>query len=162
MQVAGYLVWPDRQSLIIFRGTFSLLDAVKDALISLDPFISPGIKKELINVHRGFLGAYNDVADDVLDMVTKAHMESPGYRIIVTDGHRSWGYEHFTTEYWQFRYPLPIFDKRDRTVRKCDGPEDPSCSDSIFTTGIHPAHTYYFGQRMLHRLDVRLVLILRW
>ena len=34
-------------------------------------------------------------------------------------------------------------------VRQCSGEEDPTCSDSIPSTGINLAHITYFGQSML-------------
>ncbi|KAJ7466586.1 lipase [Mycena galericulata] len=242
----------DREEIIVaFRGTFSLKDAVIDALVFLAPFVSPGIT-ELVNVHTGFLKAYNNVVDDVLSIVKAELTNNPTYRVVVT-GHslggaiaslaapslkialpdaaiklytfgqprvgdaryarfventigienifrsastlilsscsnlpstvavhtfgksrsspppaflsltafslvltldgvptmvpRIWKYEHFATEYWQFRDPTPL-TPRESTVRQCVGGEDPTCSDSIFSTGINPAHTFYFGQLM--------------
>ncbi|KAJ7450088.1 lipase [Mycena galericulata] len=201
----------DREEIIVaFRGTFSLKDAVIDALVFLAPFVSPGIT-ELVNVHTGFLKAYNNVVDDVLSIVKAQLADYPTYRVIVT-GHslggaiaslaapslkialpdaaiklytfaddpgqprvgdakyarfvedtigienifrngvptmvpRIWRYEHFATEYWQFQDPKGS-TPRESTVRQCVGGEDPTCSDSIFSTGINPAHTFYFGQLM--------------
>ncbi|KAF7335123.1 Alpha/beta-hydrolase [Mycena venus] len=57
------------------------------------------------------------------------------------------GYEHHSTEYWQFEDP-GLFTSESTTVTKCVGEEDPSCSDSILSTGINPAHVFYFGQVM--------------
>lgn len=34
------------------------------------------------------------------------------------------------------------------TVKQCQGEEDPTCSDSIPSSGINVAHTTYFGQGM--------------
>jgi len=53
------------------------------------------------------------------------------------------GYRHFGTEYWNFEDPASP-----RTTKKCVGPEDPTCSDSIFSTFINPAHLLYFGEAM--------------
>ncbi|KAH9484947.1 putative feruloyl esterase A [Psilocybe cubensis] len=53
------------------------------------------------------------------------------------------GYRHFATEYWQYQEsPSPA------NVKKCSGGDDPSCSDSIPSTFINPAHIVYFGQAM--------------
>ncbi|KAJ6488981.1 Alpha/Beta hydrolase protein [Mycena sanguinolenta] len=57
------------------------------------------------------------------------------------------GYEHHGTEYWQFQDP-GLSGSPSATVRKCIGQEDPTCSDSILSTGINPAHLFYFGQMM--------------
>ncbi|KAJ6468611.1 Alpha/Beta hydrolase protein [Mycena vitilis] len=57
------------------------------------------------------------------------------------------GYEHHATEYWQFKDP-GLFTSPPTTVKQCVGEEDPACSDSIFSTGINPAHLFYFGQVM--------------
>ncbi|KAJ7863392.1 alpha/beta-hydrolase [Mycena leptocephala] len=57
------------------------------------------------------------------------------------------GYEHHGTEYWQFEDPI-LFTSPPTTVTKCVGQEDPSCSDSILSTGINAAHIFYFGQVM--------------
>ncbi|KAF8143475.1 alpha/beta-hydrolase [Mycena galopus ATCC 62051] len=57
------------------------------------------------------------------------------------------GYEHHGTEYWQFKDPA-LFTSPASTLTKCIGGEDPGCSDSIFSTGINPAHWFYFGQAM--------------
>ncbi|KAJ7798471.1 alpha/beta-hydrolase [Mycena olivaceomarginata] len=57
------------------------------------------------------------------------------------------GYEHHGTEYWQFKDP-GLFTSPATTVTKCIGEEDPACSESIFSTGINPAHLFYFGQVM--------------
>nr|GAT49317.1 predicted protein [Mycena chlorophos] len=56
------------------------------------------------------------------------------------------GYEHFATEYWQFQEP--ILKQPQDTIKRCVGGEDPTCSDSIPSTGINPPHTRYFGQLM--------------
>ncbi|TFK19316.1 lipase [Coprinopsis marcescibilis] len=53
------------------------------------------------------------------------------------------GYRHFATEYWQFKN-----GESRSNVRKCTGGDDPSCSDSIPSTFINPAHLFYFGQAM--------------
>ncbi|KAJ7780080.1 alpha/beta-hydrolase [Mycena maculata] len=215
----GFIARDDNRTEIVvsFRGTFSLTDAVGNAKFRLRPFDSPGITAA-VRVHRGFLAAYNNVVNDILQIVRDQLAQYPGYRIVVT-GHslggaiaslaapsiktalpnanitlftfgnlsksgqprvgdadyaayveeligvenifrgvffygvptmvpRLFGYQHFATEYWQFRNPRP-FMARETTVRKCEGPEDPSCSLSIRPSrGINPAHTYYFGQVM--------------
>ncbi|KAJ3505829.1 hypothetical protein NLJ89_g7212 [Agrocybe chaxingu] len=51
------------------------------------------------------------------------------------------GYRHFGTEYWHFDDPA-----RPANVKKCTGGDDPTCSDSIPSTFINPAHITYFGQ----------------
>ncbi|KAJ7879384.1 Alpha/Beta hydrolase protein [Mycena leptocephala] len=225
----GFIVRDHKREEIVvaFRGTFSLREAVIDARVLLVPFESPGIE-ELVHVHRGFLGAYNNVAADVVATVKKELRDYPAYRVVVT-GHSLggavaslaapslkaallpdvtlklytfgpsffllmpfdigqprvgnakfaryvenmigeenifranppsgfldgvptmvptfWGYEHFATEYWQFRDP-GLFTDGYETVKKCVGNEDPGCSDSIPSTGINPFHTFYFGQVM--------------
>ncbi|KAJ7727596.1 alpha/beta-hydrolase [Mycena metata] len=57
------------------------------------------------------------------------------------------GYEHHSTEYWQFKDP-GLFTSKASTVTKCVGEEDPACSASILSTGINPPHLFYFGQIM--------------
>ncbi|KAJ7020909.1 alpha/beta-hydrolase [Mycena alexandri] len=57
------------------------------------------------------------------------------------------GYEHHSTEYWQFKDP-GLFTSKISTVTKCVGEEDQSCSDSILSSGINPPHLFYFGQIM--------------
>ncbi|KAJ7830436.1 alpha/beta-hydrolase [Mycena olivaceomarginata] len=57
------------------------------------------------------------------------------------------GYEHHSVEYWQFEDPL-LLTSGSSTVTKCSGEEDPTCSDSIPSTGINAAHVFYFGQVM--------------
>ncbi|KAK7055982.1 Alpha/beta-hydrolase [Favolaschia claudopus] len=57
------------------------------------------------------------------------------------------GYQHHSTEYWQFSDPGLLTDPA-TTVKKCSGEEDSSCSDSILSTGINAAHVFYFGQVM--------------
>ncbi|KAJ7203256.1 alpha/beta-hydrolase [Mycena pura] len=205
-----------REEIIVsFRGTFSLADAVTDAKVLLAPFVSPGvIELSNVTVHRGFLDAFNNVAEDVLAAVRTELEKFPAYKVVVT-GHslggaiaalaapslktalpkanvklftfgqprvgnrqyaqyvedligvdnifravhtldgvptmvpRLWGYEHFATEYWQFRDPLPFTPTPPcTTVTKCVGGEDPACSDSIPSTGINPFHLVYFGQVM--------------
>ncbi|KAJ7673607.1 Alpha/Beta hydrolase protein [Mycena rosella] len=59
------------------------------------------------------------------------------------------GYEHHGTQYWQFVDPTPFNTLGPTTVKKCVGGEDPTCSDSILSTGINPAHVFYFGQVMV-------------
>ncbi|KAJ7890117.1 alpha beta-hydrolase [Mycena olivaceomarginata] len=218
---------------VVFRGMFNLKDAVTDAKFLLVPFESPGIV-ELVHVHRGFLGAYQNVSDQVVGIVSKEIKEYPTFRIVVTalDGwmisdeyerdlfavghslggaiaslaapsikaalpdavvklytfgqpragnakfaryvermvgaeniHRAvhtldgvptmvpriFGYEHFATEYWQFRDPLPgpfALVAPHETVTKCEGNEDKKCSVQFPSGGINPFHTFYFGQVM--------------
>ncbi|KAF7375670.1 hypothetical protein MSAN_00456100 [Mycena sanguinolenta] len=60
---------------------------------------------------------------------------------------RALGYEHHSTEYWQFEDPV-LLTSPPTTVKQCSGEEDPTCSDSIPSTGINAAHVYYFGQVM--------------
>ncbi|KAJ6517361.1 alpha/beta-hydrolase [Mycena vitilis] len=57
-------------------------------------------------------------------------------------------YEHFGTEYWQFRDPIPWITPPHETVKKCDGRQDPECSLSNVFTHIIPFHTFYFGHVM--------------
>ncbi|KAJ2930259.1 hypothetical protein H1R20_g6800, partial [Candolleomyces eurysporus] len=70
------------------------------------------------------------------------------YRVVHTyDGvptvlFKALGYRHFATEYWQFKDP-----SKPANFRKCSGGDDPSCSDSIPSTFINPAHLIYFDQR---------------
>ena len=72
---------------------------------------------------------------------------------------KSLGYRHFANEYWHFDDPAKASN-----VRKCNGGDDSTCSDSIrrcfcllldesltFSSAsgfINPAHLYYFGQVM--------------
>ncbi|KDQ61506.1 hypothetical protein JAAARDRAFT_150249 [Jaapia argillacea MUCL 33604] len=72
---------------------------------------------------------------------------SSAYRVVHTyDGvptmiPTSLGYHHHGVEYWQ--NPDPASPS---TVKACDpSGEDPTCSDSIPSTGINLAHTSYFG-----------------
>jgi predicted lipase len=54
------------------------------------PFISPGIPLDMadrLSVHRGFLAAYNIVAQVVLDAVKAEFAEHPAYTIVVTGAH---------------------------------------------------------------------------
>ncbi|KAF8644797.1 hypothetical protein AX16_008259 [Volvariella volvacea WC 439] len=51
------------------------------------------------------------------------------------------GYRHFATEYWNFRDP-----PSPANTRKCNGGDDPTCSDSILSGGINIPHVSYFGQ----------------
>jgi predicted lipase len=54
------------------------------------PFISPGIPLDIadrLSVHRGFLAAYNIVAQVVLDAVKAEFAEHPAYTIVVTGTH---------------------------------------------------------------------------
>lgn len=55
--------------------------------------------------------------------------------------HQKLGYRHHATEFWQFReLPSPAH------IRQCLAAEDPSCSNSIVSSGINIAHLTYFGQ----------------
>ncbi|KAH8111929.1 alpha/beta-hydrolase [Phellopilus nigrolimitatus] len=54
----------------------------------------------------------------------------------------SWGYEHHATQYWVFQDP----NTDPANVKQCAGREDPTCSDSIPSSGINDAHLRYFGQ----------------
>ncbi|PPQ63693.1 hypothetical protein CVT24_004578 [Panaeolus cyanescens] len=56
---------------------------------------------------------------------------------------KSLGYRHFGTEYWNFDDPASP-----SSVKKCTGGDDPTCSDSIPSTFINPAHIVYFNQAM--------------
>ncbi|KAJ6455263.1 hypothetical protein C8R47DRAFT_1082804 [Mycena vitilis] len=58
------------------------------------------------------------------------------------------GYQHHSTEYWQFEDPDSSTDET-TTVTKCSGDEDPTCSDSIPSGGIDAEHVFYFGQGTL-------------
>ncbi|KAJ7822810.1 hypothetical protein B0H14DRAFT_2598259 [Mycena olivaceomarginata] len=64
---------------VVFCGTFRLKDAVTDAKLLLLPFEFPGIV-ELVHVHRGFLGAYQNVSDQVVAIAKelKEYPETPG------------------------------------------------------------------------------------
>ncbi|KAJ6517373.1 Alpha/Beta hydrolase protein [Mycena vitilis] len=57
-------------------------------------------------------------------------------------------YEHFGTEYWQYKHHIP-FTQRRNTIRKCnaDGSEDPDCSLSQVIKFL-PDHWVYFGHAM--------------
>jgi len=57
------------------------------------------------------------------------------------------GYRHHATEYWQFEDVVGSTSPGS-TVKQCVGEEDPTCSDSIPSTGINAAHLFYFGQVM--------------
>jgi len=57
--------------------------------------------------------------------------------------HQKLGYRHHGTEFWQFKEPHSRAH-----VKQCLGAEDPSCSNSIVSTGINIAHIIYFGQAM--------------
>ncbi|KAF9050098.1 Alpha/Beta hydrolase protein [Panaeolus papilionaceus] len=56
---------------------------------------------------------------------------------------KSLGYRHFGTEYWNYGDPASPSN-----TKKCSGGDDPSCSDSIPSTFINPAHILYFNQVM--------------
>ncbi|KAJ7664515.1 alpha/beta-hydrolase [Mycena polygramma] len=58
-------------------------------------------------------------------------------------------YEHFGTEYWQYRDHFPLITTRYKTVRKCDtnGHEDPHCSLSQWIK-YQRDHRYYFNHVM--------------
>ncbi|KAJ6476485.1 lipase [Mycena vitilis] len=86
----------DRQEIIVvFRGTFSLMikDILTDAQFLLLPFFPPDLDESEsagIRVHRGFRNAYDDVAEDVLAIVTAQLAQFPGFRVVVT-GHSMGG-----------------------------------------------------------------------
>ncbi|KAJ7077763.1 hypothetical protein C8R44DRAFT_755041 [Mycena epipterygia] len=88
----------------------------------------------------------------IVKIVNPAHVEAKiGVGNIFRDGvptmvPRIFGYEHHVTEFWQFEDP-GLFKSPPATVRRCLGREDPTCSDSILSMGINPAHVRYFGQR---------------
>ncbi|KAJ7362457.1 Alpha/Beta hydrolase protein, partial [Mycena albidolilacea] len=84
----GFIAWdPARlEIVVVFRGTFSLKDAITDAKFLLVPFELPGIV-ELVHVHRGFLGAYQNVGDQVVGIVSKELKEYPKFRVVVTGSH---------------------------------------------------------------------------
>ncbi|KAJ7664514.1 Alpha/Beta hydrolase protein [Mycena polygramma] len=58
-------------------------------------------------------------------------------------------YEHFGTEYWQYKHHIPLVTKRYETVKKCkaDDSEDLDCSLSQVVK-LLPDHWYYFGHVM--------------
>jgi len=89
----------------------------------------------------------------VEDMLGRSNM----FRAVHTfDGvptiiHQKLGYRHHATEFWQFEeLPSPAH------VKECLAAEDPSCSNSIVSSGINIAHLTYFGQAM--SLDPRVCL----
>ncbi|KAJ6517398.1 alpha/beta-hydrolase [Mycena vitilis] len=87
----GFIARDDeRQEVVVsFRGTFSLKDAITDAQFLLLPFLPPGVDESEavgIRVHRGFRDAYDDVANDVLAIVTTQLAQFPSFRVVVT-GH---------------------------------------------------------------------------
>ncbi|KAJ6517387.1 alpha/beta-hydrolase [Mycena vitilis] len=87
----GFIARDDeRQEIVVsFRGTFSLKDAITDAQFLLLPFLPPGVHESEavgIRVHRGFRDAYDDVANDVLAIVTTQLAQFPSFRVVVT-GH---------------------------------------------------------------------------
>ncbi|KIM78843.1 hypothetical protein PILCRDRAFT_74960 [Piloderma croceum F 1598] len=57
--------------------------------------------------------------------------------------HQRLGYRHHATEFWQFKEPSSRAH-----VKQCVDAEDPSCSNSIISSGINIAHVTYFGQAM--------------
>ncbi|KAJ7473836.1 lipase [Mycena galericulata] len=58
-------------------------------------------------------------------------------------------YEHFGTEYWQFKDPWLSAKHPEKTVTKCDGGEDPNCSRSNWPRHrVTPFHQVYFGYVM--------------
>ncbi|KAJ7624203.1 Alpha/Beta hydrolase protein, partial [Mycena polygramma] len=80
----------DREEIVVsFRGTFSLSNAVTNAQFLLSPFLPPGLNESEsvdILVHRGFRDAYDNVANDVLAIVTTQLELFPNFRVVVT-GH---------------------------------------------------------------------------
>ncbi|KAF7323947.1 putative feruloyl esterase A [Mycena kentingensis (nom. inval.)] len=83
----GFVARDDSRKEIVvsFRGTFSVADAITDIQILLTPLVSPGLSKS-VSVHSGFLDAYNDVAQVVLNGVKGQVQAHPAYSIVVT-GH---------------------------------------------------------------------------
>ncbi|KAJ7164215.1 Alpha/Beta hydrolase protein [Mycena filopes] len=57
-------------------------------------------------------------------------------------------YQHFATEYWQFKNPTKDDATPHATVRKCTGGEDMECSNSFGWKRVLWGHTRYFGQKM--------------
>ncbi|KAJ7118331.1 hypothetical protein C8R44DRAFT_878935 [Mycena epipterygia] len=162
----GFIARDDtREEIVVsFCGTFSVADVATDVGLFLVPFVSPGIN-ESFNVHSGFLSAYKDGADDVLSTFQAQYAQFPSYNIVVT-GHSLGGslaalgavslktepsgrpdeaLHLRATEYWQFEDVIGSISPP-RTVKQCVGEEDPTCSDSIPSTGINAAHVFYFGQ----------------
>ncbi|KAF7350096.1 putative feruloyl esterase A [Mycena venus] len=83
----GYISRDDRRReiVVVFRGTLSVKDVKADLKFLQEEFKSPGIP-ESVRVHRGFLSAYQAVAEDVLAEVKQQLNSFPTYRIVVT-GH---------------------------------------------------------------------------
>ncbi|KAJ7925112.1 Alpha/Beta hydrolase protein [Mycena leptocephala] len=87
----GFIARDDTRKEIVvsFPGTNNLADFITDMKFRRVPFISPGIPLDMadrLSVHRGFLAAYNIVAQVVLDAVKAEFAEHPAYTIVVT-GH---------------------------------------------------------------------------
>ncbi|PAV15548.1 voltage-gated potassium channel [Pyrrhoderma noxium] len=199
----------DRQEIIVaFRGSIQLQDFVTDLEFALVDYSSPGVSDTGgVQVHQGFLTAFNSVADIVLNIVSDQISTHPSYSLVST-GHslggalaslggvslaanfpdaslrmftfgqprtgnaayatlaenlvginniyrgtetydgvptipfRAWGYEHHAREFWVEQDP----NTDANNVIQCSGREDPTCSDSIPSTGINDAHLRYFGQ----------------
>jgi len=117
-------------------GAVSLKTALPDATMKLYTFGQPrtgdanwaAFAESTIGVDNIFRGVHT--FDGVPTMVPQAL-----------------GYEHHATEYWQFEDPISSGDDTS-SVKQCSGEEDPTCSDSIPSTGINAAHVFYFGQVM--------------
>ncbi|KAJ7164216.1 alpha beta-hydrolase [Mycena filopes] len=77
----------NKKIVVAFRGTFSLREALIDTQDKLVPFISPGLPDlGNVEVHCGFLGAYNNVADDILTTVKTQLADYSTYELVLT-GH---------------------------------------------------------------------------
>ncbi|KAF7298746.1 Lipase-3 domain-containing protein [Mycena indigotica] len=75
-----------KEIVVAFRGTWSLADVITDLEILLTPLVSPGLVQAVdVDVHWGFLDAYNDVAKDILSIIT-SQLSTRQYRLVVT-GH---------------------------------------------------------------------------
>ncbi|KIJ55296.1 hypothetical protein M422DRAFT_41300 [Sphaerobolus stellatus SS14] len=85
----GFIARDDNKKEIIvaLRGTSSLLDAVTDVEILLTNYQSSGVSAPSgVQVHSGFLNAYNSVANSVISAVKIQLASYPNYKI-VTSGH---------------------------------------------------------------------------
>lgn len=206
----GYIARDDNRKEIIvaYRGSIQLQDFVTDLEFALVDYTSPGVSNTSgVQVHQGFITAFNSVAETVLSVVSNQVSTYPSYSLVST-GHslggalaslggvslaanfpsvplrmftfgqprtgnpayatlaedfvgvdniyrgtetydgvptipfREWGYEHHAREYWVKQDPNTDINN----VVQCTGREDPTCSDSIPSTGINDAHLRYFGQ----------------
>ncbi|KAL5494544.1 hypothetical protein ACEPAI_5 [Sanghuangporus weigelae] len=84
--------------------------------------------------------AYADLAESLIgvDNIYRAVHAYDGVPTLIP---QALGFRHHGTEYWNFEDPATVDN-----VKVCTGQEDPTCSDSIPTTGINLAHIYYFGE----------------